>query len=76
MELATPRPDAGLRAELEAVLEAALEEGVVADAVIAESEAQRAALWRLREEHSEAQKRAGRQRQERRLRAGLRGCPS
>jgi FAD/FMN-containing dehydrogenase len=32
---------------------------VVADAAIAESEAQRAALWRLREEHSEAQKREG-----------------
>ena len=32
---------------------------IVADAVIAESGAQRAALWRLREEHSEAQKRAG-----------------
>ena len=29
------------------------------DAAIAESEAQRAAIWRLREEHSEAQKREG-----------------
>ena len=36
-----------------------MEAGIVADAVIAESGAQRAALWRLREEHSEAQKRAG-----------------
>ena len=33
--------------------------GMVADAAIAESEAQRAAMWRLREEHSEAQKREG-----------------
>ena len=41
------------------MLGAAMEDGVVADAVIAESGAQRAALWRLREEHSEAQKRAG-----------------
>ena len=44
---------------LEPVLEAALGDGVVADAAIAESEAQRAAIWRLREEHSEAQKREG-----------------
>jgi FAD/FMN-containing dehydrogenase len=58
-ELSSPRPDAGLRQGMEAVLEAALADGVVLDAVIAESEAQRAALWRLREEHSEAQKREG-----------------
>jgi FAD/FMN-containing dehydrogenase len=36
-----------------------LGDGVVSDAAIAESEAQRAAIWRLREEHSEAQKREG-----------------
>jgi FAD/FMN-containing dehydrogenase len=59
VELATPRPDAGLRASLETVLERALENGTVADAVIAESGGQRAAIWRLREEHSEAQKRDG-----------------
>jgi FAD/FMN-containing dehydrogenase len=59
VELATPRPDAGLRASLEAVLEHALADDIVADAAIAESEAQRAAIWRLREEHSEAQKREG-----------------
>src|SRR4029077_18527646 len=40
VELATPRPDAGLRATLETVLEAALEAGTVTDAAIAESEAQ------------------------------------
>jgi FAD/FMN-containing dehydrogenase len=59
VELATPRPDAGLRAAFETVLEAALDDGVVSDAAISESEAQRAAIWRLREEHSEAQKREG-----------------
>jgi FAD/FMN-containing dehydrogenase len=59
VELATPRPDAGLRSSLEKLLEGALADGVVIDAAIAESEAQRAAIWRLREEHSEAQKRAG-----------------
>jgi FAD/FMN-containing dehydrogenase len=59
VELATPRPNAGLRASLEHVLEGALRDGVVADAAIAESDSQRAAIWRLREEHSEAQKREG-----------------
>ena len=59
VDLATPRPGGGLRAALEEVLEAALDAGVVTDAVIAESSAQRAALWRLREEHAEAQKREG-----------------
>jgi FAD/FMN-containing dehydrogenase len=59
IELATPREGAGLRASLEEVLAAAMEAGVILDAVIAESGAQRAALWKLREEHSEAQKLAG-----------------
>ncbi len=59
VELATPRADAGLRDALEQVLEDALGDGVIADAAIAESDAQRAAIWRLREEHSEAQKREG-----------------
>jgi FAD/FMN-containing dehydrogenase len=59
VELATPRPDADLRDALERVLEGALGDGVIADAAVAESDAQRAAIWRLREEHSEAQKREG-----------------
>src|SRR5882762_7957939 len=59
IELATPRQGANLRGSLEELLAAAMEGGLVADAVIAESGAQRAALWKLREEHSEAQKRAG-----------------
>lgn len=59
VELATPRPGAGLRRAMEDVLEAALADGLVADAVIAGSAAQRAALWRLREDQAEAQKRAG-----------------
>ena len=59
VELATPKPDAPLRESLETVLEGALEAGLVQDAAIAESEAQRQAIWRLREEHSEAQKREG-----------------
>jgi len=59
VELATPRPDGGLRAMLEGVLEQALGDEIVLDAAIAETEAQRGAIWRLREEHSEAQKREG-----------------
>ena len=59
LELATSRDDGGLRAGLERVLERALEDGTVTDAAFAESEAQRLALWKLREEHSEAQKREG-----------------
>jgi FAD/FMN-containing dehydrogenase len=59
VELASPRPNAGLRGMLESVLEQALEDGIVQDAAIAESNAQRAAIWKLREEHSEAQKREG-----------------
>lgn len=59
IELGSPRLAAGLRDMLEAVLEQALTDGLVLDAALAESEAQRAALWRLREEHAEAQKREG-----------------
>ena len=59
VELATTRENAGLRASLETVLEAALEAGLVEDAAIAETGAQRQAIWKLREEHAEAQKREG-----------------
>ena len=59
VELASPRPGAGLRAMLEEILEQALHDDTIADAAIAESDAQRAAIWKLREEHSEAQKREG-----------------
>ena len=59
VELATARDQADLRTLMETVLADALEDGTVLDAVIAESGAQRDAIWRLREEHSEAQKRAG-----------------
>jgi FAD/FMN-containing dehydrogenase len=59
VELATPRPEAGLRSMLENILEGALNDDTILDAAIAESDAQRAAIWKLREEHSEAQKREG-----------------
>jgi FAD/FMN-containing dehydrogenase len=59
VELGSPRAEAKLREGLETVLAAALEAGEIGDAALAESVAQRAAIWRLREEHAEAQKRAG-----------------
>jgi FAD/FMN-containing dehydrogenase len=63
VDLASSRPalggNSGLRALMEAVLEEALEAGEVLDAAVAESEAQRIAIWRIREEHPEAQKREG-----------------
>jgi FAD/FMN-containing dehydrogenase len=59
VDLSASREGAGLRGLMETVLEAAMEAGEVEDAALAESEAQRAAIWRLREEHPEAQKRAG-----------------
>ena len=59
IEFSTSRPNADLRAGFEGLLEAAFEDGVIVDAVIAESEAQRKALWRLRESLPEAQKHEG-----------------
>ncbi len=59
VDLASPRPDAGLRELAETVLAEAMEAGEVLDAVIAESDAQAKKLWRIREEHPEAQKREG-----------------
>jgi len=48
--------DFDLAAPLEGVLAGAMEDGAVADAVVAQSEAQARALWALRENISEAQK--------------------
>ena len=59
VELATPREGEDLRGVLEAVLERALDGGTVTDAAVAASDAQRLAIWKLREEHAEAQKREG-----------------
>ena len=59
IELASPRPNAGLAAGLESVLVQAVEEGEISDATLSASEQQRLAFWKLREEHSEAQRLAG-----------------
>jgi FAD/FMN-containing dehydrogenase len=58
-ELSSSRDDAGLRPVLEASLAQALSDGLVLDAVLAESLAQRNALWRLRESVPEAQRAEG-----------------
>jgi FAD/FMN-containing dehydrogenase len=58
-ELTTARTDPGLRTLLEDALAAAQAEGEVLQAAFAESGAQRAALWRLRESVPEAQRHEG-----------------
>jgi FAD/FMN-containing dehydrogenase len=58
-ELASTREDPGLRTILEAALEDAMGAGLVLDAVLAASLAQRNALWRMRESVPEAQRAEG-----------------
>jgi FAD/FMN-containing dehydrogenase len=57
MELSSSRDEA--RGTLEAILERGMEDGIVDDAVIAASLAQRQAFWKLRDEMSAAQKPQG-----------------
>ncbi|MDJ0947635.1 MAG: FAD-binding oxidoreductase [Alphaproteobacteria bacterium] len=59
VELSSARADAGLGDDLEAILAAALEDGLVRDAVLAASETQARGLWRLREAIPETQKLEG-----------------
>jgi FAD/FMN-containing dehydrogenase len=59
VELSSPREGADLRALLESVLAAALEDGTIEDATLGSSEAQNQALWQLRERLSEVQGREG-----------------
>ncbi|HEY8520715.1 MAG TPA: FAD-binding oxidoreductase [Gammaproteobacteria bacterium] len=59
LELASADEDTALRERLERVLATGLEAGEIADGAIAESEAQRADLWRLRERVPEAERHAG-----------------
>jgi len=58
-EVSTSREDPLLRGLLEDALASALEAGLAVDAVVAESLAQREALWRLRESVPEAQRAEG-----------------
>ncbi|WP_294264144.1 FAD-binding oxidoreductase [uncultured Sphingomonas sp.] len=59
IEAASGDPAAPLAETLEALLGEAIEAGLVADAVIAASEAQAEAFWRLRDSLSEAERAAG-----------------
>ncbi|HVV64198.1 MAG TPA: FAD-binding oxidoreductase [Rhizomicrobium sp.] len=56
---ASSAADLGLRRAFEAALAQAITDGIAQDAAIAASQAQRGALWRLRESLSEAQKKEG-----------------
>jgi len=56
VEATSARPDDPLREALEAALVAAIDAGEAADAAVAESEGQRAALWKLRETLPEAER--------------------
>ena len=58
-ELAEASADGPLRGEFERALERAVGRGLAADAAIAESGAQRAALWRIRESIPEASRAEG-----------------
>jgi FAD/FMN-containing dehydrogenase len=58
-EVSTAREDPALRGLLEGELAAAMSEGLVLDAVFAESLARREALWRLRESVPDAQRLEG-----------------
>ena len=55
LEMSSSQTESGLRGLLERLLTAALEEGLVADGVIAESGAQAKELWHIREAIVEAQ---------------------
>jgi FAD/FMN-containing dehydrogenase len=59
LEVASADDDAELRAKLERVLAGGLDSGEILDGTIADSLAQRSALWLLRERIPEAEKRDG-----------------
>ena len=59
IDLSTSRPGGSLRDTMEQLLADAIEAGEATDAVVANSIEQRKALWRIREELPEAQRRAG-----------------
>jgi len=59
IELTSTRPDADLKEMLELFLASRLEEGTIIDAALAQSGDQQKHFWRLREDQTEAQKKAG-----------------
>jgi FAD/FMN-containing dehydrogenase len=60
IELTSSRPDADLNGMLEAFLADRLEDGTIVDAALAQSGEQQKQFWRLREDQTEVQKKAGR----------------
>ena len=56
IELSSPQDGAELEITLESILGQAIEDGLIDDATIGASEAQNAALWRLREQLSDVQR--------------------
>ena len=59
IELTSAQKKDNLHNDIEEILENALEDGIIMDAVFAESDAQRRELWRIREEIPAAQSREG-----------------
>jgi FAD/FMN-containing dehydrogenase len=59
IEATTADPGHDVPAELESLLGAALDEGIIADAVLAASEAQAEAFWKIRDAISEAERAEG-----------------
>jgi FAD/FMN-containing dehydrogenase len=59
MELSGADTSGGIRTTLEGILADAMEAGLVLDATIAASQAQARAMWKMREDHAEAQKELG-----------------
>jgi FAD/FMN-containing dehydrogenase len=59
IEATTPAADSDIAAELERLLGAALQGGIIGDAVLAASETQAEAFWKLRDSISEAERAEG-----------------
>ncbi|WP_051000382.1 FAD-binding oxidoreductase [Bradyrhizobium diazoefficiens] len=59
VELTSSRPDAALKDLLEGFLAERLEDGAIVDAALAQSGEQQKQIWRLREDQTELQKKAG-----------------
>jgi FAD/FMN-containing dehydrogenase len=59
VEIAAAHPSVPLREMMEDTLGAAMEAGEVVDAALAESEAQRLAIWKIREDYPECARQAG-----------------
>jgi FAD/FMN-containing dehydrogenase len=59
VEATTADPETDIAAEFERLLAAALQQGIIADAVLAANEAQAEAFWKLRDSISEAERAEG-----------------